>query len=81
MSSNSEDFFTHGGPSHEADTGKQERKNVPGDRKSNQWDEGNEKKGGAGNSSMEKGGRNRRRDLGRAAWRYVCHQYPNFSMD
>lgn len=63
MSSASEDTFTHGSPSQEADTGKQERQNLPGGSRSN-------KSNGTG-SSFESGSRKRRRDLGRAEWRYV----------
>lgn len=80
MSSASEGLSTHGDPSQEVESGKQERKNTPGGGRSNKHNEGNEKKGGAGRS-MESGSRNKRRDLGRAEWRYVCNQYPSFSPD
>lgn len=80
MASASEEPSAHSAPAQAADTGKQERKNLPGSRRSNKRNEEDEKEGGTG-SNVGSGSRNKRRDLGRAEWGYFCCQYPNFSPD
>ena len=63
MSLVSEEMFIQGSPSQEPDPGKQEIQNLSGSSSKNQSI-------GIG-SNLEGGSRNKRRDLGRAEYRYV----------
>lgn len=63
MSSVSENISTHGSPAQKPNQGKQERQNLPGSSKDNESN--------GTNNNLESRSRYKRRDLGRAEWRYV----------
>lgn len=80
MASAAQGSFANVAPGPESDMASKEQEELLGVSRSSKRNRRDERRGES-ISTMEGGSRSRRRDVGRAEWRYVCCRSPTFSPD